>query len=430
MTDHNLPQDKAASPSLSPQGLYFGWYVVAACFVILFFNAGARFAIGVAFKPIAAEFGWSRGQISLAFMVQMIVFALSLFAVGGFFDRYGPKKVIVICTFLLAGGCAALAVIQTYFSFMFFFGVVAAIGMGGTGVPLVASLVSKWFAKRRGLVVSLALAGSCLGQFALVPAITWLVQHQGWRYSYLLIGISILVVNLVLVKWFIRGEPAELGLNIDGKADSPPQTGGNQAQAAVSVEEDLSLGQAVKTRAFWLFAMVMFVCGSGDFLVTTHLIPMVTDHGHSAAAGGNMLALFGLLALVGILLAGPAADVMGNKLPMAVTFALRLVLFILILSSQTLVSFYVFALLFGLTFLITAPLTPTLLVKLYGIKNIGIISGLITTIHHLGGGLWAWMGGITYDYTGNYRLAFILSAIMAGVAVICALLIREERHKA
>ena len=111
MADRNLPQDKAASPAPASR-LYFGWYVVAACFVILFFNAGARFAIGVAFKPIAAEFGWSRGQISMAFMVQMIVFALSLFAVGGFFDRYGPKKVIVICTILLAGGCAALAVIK------------------------------------------------------------------------------------------------------------------------------------------------------------------------------------------------------------------------------------------------------------------------------------------------------------------------------
>jgi predicted MFS family arabinose efflux permease len=86
--------------------------------------------------------------------------------------------------------------------------------------------------------------------------------------------------------------------------------------------------------------------------------------------------------------------------------------------------------LFGVTFLITAPLTPTLLVRLYGIKNIGIISGLITTIHHLGGGLWAWVGGLSYDYTGSYRLAFIMSAVMAGVAVVCALGIREKRHKA
>ena len=341
MADRNLPQDKTASPSPASR-LYFGWYVVAACFVILFFNAGARFAIGVAFKPIAAEFGWSRGQISMAFMVQMIVFALSLFAVGGFFDRYGPKRVIVICTILLAGGCAALAVIQTYFSFMIFFGVVAAVGMGGTGVPLVASLVSKWFDKRRGLVVSLALAGACLGQFVLVPAITWLVQHQGWRYSYLLIGISILVVNLVLVTWFIKGDPSELGLKMDGKADTRPQAG-ESGGSAISVGQDLSLGQAVKTRAFWLFALLMFVCGSGDFLVTTHLIPMVTDHGISPAAGGNMLALLGLFALLGILLAGPAADVMGNKLPMAVTFAIRVGLFVLILCSQSLVAFYIFA---------------------------------------------------------------------------------------
>jgi MFS family permease len=343
MPTQNISQNKPSTPSPSARRFYFGWYVVAACFVILFFNAGARFAIGVAFKPIAAEFGWSRSQISLAFMIQMVVFALSLFAVGSFFDRHGPKKVIIICTLLLAGGCAALAVIQTYLSFLFFFGVVAAVGMGGTGVPLVAALVSRWFAKRRGLVISLALAGTCLGHFALVPGITWMVNHQGWRTSYLLIGISILAANLIMVKWFIRGDPAEMGLNIDGKDDPIPRKGDNPEPVAAPAEQDLTLGQAMKTRAFWLFAILMFVCGSGDFLVTTHLIPMATDHGHSAAAAGNMLALLGLFALAGILLAGPAADKVGNKIPLTVTFGLRVALFLLILYSQSILSFYVFA---------------------------------------------------------------------------------------
>jgi MFS family permease len=424
--------DNSASPA--PKGIYFGWYLVAACFVILFFNAGARFAIGVAFKPIISEFGWSRGQVSMAFMVQMIVFAVSLSVTGWFFDRYGPKKVIIICTLLLAGGCAALALIHTYWAFMLFFGFVAAAGMGGTSVPLVAALVSKWFARRRGLAISLALAGSCLGQFFLVPVITYLVEAQGWRSSYLLIGLAILVFNLVLVKWFIKGEPSEVGVAIDGASLPPDEAlpNGEQQNKASNppVESDFTLFQAMKTPAFWFFALVMFVCGSGDFLVTTHLIPLATDHGHSAAAAGNMLALFGLLALGGILLAGPASDVVGNKLPIALTFSLRVALFILILYSQSLVSLYVFALLFGFTFLITAPLTPTLLVKLYGIRNIGIISGVITTIHHMGGGLWAWMGGVTYDYTGSYRLAFILSAFMAGAAVVSALFIKEKRHKA
>jgi len=100
------------------------------------------------------------------------------------------------------------------------------------------------------------------------------------------------------------------------------------------------------------------------------------------------------------------------------------------LKYQNLTSFYIFAFGFGFTYLITAPLTPTLIGRLYGISHIGLISGLITTVHHLGGGFWAYMGGVIFDQTGGYRLAFILSAMMATVAVFCSILIVERRHQA
>ncbi len=183
------------------------------------------------------------------------------------------------------------------------------------------------------------------------------------------------------------------------------------------------------TRSFWLYLIVMFVCGSGDFLMMTHLVPFVTDHGISTFTGGKMLAWFGLMSLVGILVAGPASDLIGNKIPIALTFVLRFILFLLILKYQNRGSFYVFALGFGFTFLITGPLTPTLLGRLYGFSHIGLISGFITTVHHLGGGFWAYMGGVIFDHTGSYRLAFILSALMALVAVFSTLLIVEKRHQ-
>jgi predicted MFS family arabinose efflux permease len=173
----------------------------------------------------------------------------------------------------------------------------------------------------------------------------------------------------------------------------------------------------------------MLVCGSGDFMVTTHLVPLVTDHGISTTTGGHMLAWFGLLSLGGILVAGPASDLIGDKIPIALTFVLRVFLFLLILKYQGLVSFYVFSLAFGFTFLVTAPLTPTLAGRLYGFSHVGVISGFITTIHHFGGGLWAYFAGVIFDHTGNYELVFVLSAIMAFTAAVCALLIKEVRHQ-
>jgi predicted MFS family arabinose efflux permease len=184
----------------------------------------------------------------------------------------------------------------------------------------------------------------------------------------------------------------------------------------------------MRTYSFWLFLIAMFVCGSGDFLITTHLIPFVTDQGISATTAGNMLAWFGLMSLVGILAAGPASDLIGNKIPVALTFLLRFLSFLLILRYQNVTSYYAFSFIFGFTYLITGTLIPTTMGRLYGFSHIGLICGFVTTIHHLGGGFWAYMGGWIFDRTGSYRLAFILSAIMAMVAFFSCILIREKRH--
>ena len=162
--------------------------------------------------------------------------------------------------------------------------------------------------------------------------------------------------------------------------------------------------------------------------MTTHLIPMVTDHGISAPTARTMLAWFGLLSLAGILVAGPASDLIGDKIPIALTFLLRVFAFRLVIAYQNMVSFYVFALVFGFTFLVTAPLTPTLVGRLYGFSHIGVLSGFITTVHHLGGGVAAWGGGVLFDLTGSYQMVLIISAVMAAIAVVSAMLIRQRRE--
>ena len=408
--------------------IFYGWYVLAASFLILFLSSGARFTIGIAFKPLIAEFGWSRSAVSLAAFLNMTFFSLSVIATGKWYDRFGPKWVIVISTLLVSSGYMLIALTQTLWHFLVLYGVVAATGLGGTTVPIFAALMSKWFEKRRGLTISLALSGNCLGQFALVPLFTTLITDYGWRLSHFWIGLMMLVLNLSLTFLVIRGDPEDLGVVPYGrKVESAtlPSLSGAQDSSLV---KDMGLRDAMRTSSFWLFVLFMFVCGSGDFLVTTHLIPMVTDYGIPAVTASNMLAWFGLLSLAGILAAGPASDLIGDKIPIALTFLLRVFAFLLVVAYQSLGSFYVFALIFGFTFLVTAPLTPTLVGRLYGFSHVGVLSGFITTIHHLGGGLAAWGGGVLFDLTGSYQTVLILSAVMAAIAVVSAMLIRQRRE--
>jgi MFS family permease len=409
--------------------MFYGWYVLSASFLILFLSSGARFTIGVMIKPMIAEFGWSRSAISFAVFLNMAVYAVSVIVAGKLYDRYGPKWVIVISTILFSSGTALMSAMTSLWQFLALYGFLSAAGLGGTTVPLFAALMSKWFEKRRGLAISLGLSGNCLGQFALVPLFTYMLVEYGWRLCNLSIGLISFVVNIALAFLVIKGDPETFGLEPYGHTQIEQGTRNEGSDPREKQLRDLGLGEAMKTYSFWLFVVVMFVCGSGDFMVTTHLVPLVTDHGISTTTGGHMLAWFGLLSLGGILVAGPASDLIGDKIPIALTFVLRVLLFLLVLKYQGLVAFYVFSLAFGFTFLVTAPLTPTLAGRLYGFSHVGVISGFITTIHHFGGGLWAYFAGVIFDHTGSYDLVFFLSAIMAFVAVVCALLIKQVRHE-
>ena len=144
-----------------------------------------------------------------------------------------------------------------------------------------------------------------------------------------------LVINLALALLVIKGDPDEMEIITAAPGNKAPVS---QNEAS----HDLNLKKAMGTYSFWLFLIVMFVCGSGDFLVAAHLIPFVTDYGISAVTAGNMLAWFGLLSLAGMLVAGYASDSFGNKGPLALTFLLRIALFLLVLRYQNIASFYIF----------------------------------------------------------------------------------------
>src|SRR5512134_3415406 len=104
--------------------IFYGWYVLGAAFLILFLNSGARFTIGIAFKPLVADFGWSRSAVSLAVFLNMAFFSLSVIVTGKLYDRFGPKWVIIISTLLISLGYMLIALTQTLWHFLFLYGVV------------------------------------------------------------------------------------------------------------------------------------------------------------------------------------------------------------------------------------------------------------------------------------------------------------------
>jgi MFS family permease len=400
----------------------YGRYIVGASFLMLFFNSGAQYAFGVMFKPIIREFGWSRSAVSLVFLLNMVIFAVALTVVGRLYDRFGPKWIIIVSTLFISGGFILTSFIHSLGQFFFSYGILAALGLAGTGVPLVSTLVSKWFDKGRGLAISLSLAGSSVGAFVLVRLLSLLAVSYGWRTSYLYLGIVMLLVNVLLAIFVIKGDPHHLGMLLGGTREADEEGGVAEGVAG------LGLGQAMATRSFWLFLVTMFVCGSGDYLATSHFINFATDSGVSPMTAGRMMSWYGLLSFAGILVAGPAADRIGSKVPIVLTFVLRFLLYLFILYYKSLPSLYTFALLFGFTHLITAPLTPMLIGRLYGFRQIGLLTGVVNTVHFFGGGIFTYVTGLIFDRTGSYQIAFVAAAAMAAIAALCSAFIIQRRH--
>ena len=208
-----------------------------------------------------------------------------------------------------------------------------------------------------------------------------------------------------------------------------PNTSRAQAKAARPAD-GIGIREAAGTRQFWLLVGVYAICGFGDFFVGTHVVAFAQDRGISPFLAGNLLAVMGLTGLLGVVLAGALSDRSGPVLPAVLCFVARVAVFGLVLVDQSEVSVTIFALVFGLTFLMTAPLCVIFVVQSFGSRHLGALTGLITMIHHMCGGVGAYLGAASFDNTGKYDAAFIVMLAFSLVAALMALMLRKPRAAA
>ena len=188
----------------------------------------------------------------------------------------------------------------------------------------------------------------------------------------------------------------------------------------------VSLRGAFASRQLWLLVAIYGVCGFQDFFVATHVVAFAEDQGVGPLLAGNMLALMGLLGLFGVIASGLLADAFGAARPTALCFALRIAIFAGIIYFQSTLGILVFALAYGFTFLITAPLTVVFAGNMFGTERLGAISGVISMVHQVAGGLGAFVGAFIFDQRGSYDGAFVPMFLLSFLALASTALVRER----
>jgi predicted MFS family arabinose efflux permease len=268
---------------------------------------------------------------------------------------------------------------------------------------IVGVIVMRAYPGRAGLANAVAISGMSVGQLLMISMLAAVLVQIGWRAVFVWIGAA----HLVLLP-FLFTLPGQ----------------GATTRAAAAAAPGLSLSAAARTRQFWLLIVIYAICGMDDFFVTTHVAAFAQDRGLGPLLAGNLLAFMGLTGLAGVIAAGAASDRLGPAWPTAASFAARIAVFGWIAIDQSPLSIAIFALVFGATFLITAPLTVVFVRESFGTRHLGAIAGLITMVHQIFGGVGAYLGAAIFDATGGYESAFIAMLVSAVVALALTLMLR------
>jgi predicted MFS family arabinose efflux permease len=381
--------------------------ILATGFLIMFVGSGSRFAFGLTLKPMADEFAQGRGVLGSTVAIYYVVTALCLFAAGRMIDRWSARDVLAIGLLVSAVGIGLIGWATAPWHLLLLFGVVFGIGNGIASITPVSIMVTRLYPERAGAANGIISAGMSAGQLFMIAALAFALVSAGWRSIYVWLGLAHLLLLPLLL--------------------SIPREDPRAAHAAGgSAGEGLSLGEAARTRRFWLLLLTYAICGLDDFFVSTHIVAFAQDKGLDTLLAGNLLALMGLTAMIGVLWSGIWCDRRGVLFPMLVCFVLRIVAFGLILVDQSPLAVLVFTLVFGITFMMTAPLTVIAMRAAFGNRHLGTICGFSIMVHHMFGGLGAWLGGVSFDTWGSYDRVFVLMLASAVIATWATLALKRE----
>jgi predicted MFS family arabinose efflux permease len=386
--------------------------VLAIGFLVLFVGGGARFAIGLTLKSITEEFAIGRTVLGLTVAVYLGVTSACMFLAGRLADRLSVRSVLVWGLVVSAAGMSLMSLMSAPWQLLALYGVVFAIGNGVASITPVSLLVTRAFPDRAGLANGVVSAGMSAGQLVIIAAFTLVLAQLGWRHVFLWGGLA----HLVLLPLVLLAIPRDRASQPTGSTAGKPTVG----------QGGLTLRAAAGTRQFWLLIGVYALCGLDDFFVTTHVVAFAQDRGIEALVAGQLLALMGLAGFIGVIVSGAWSDRSGPVWPALASFVLRVATFALVLVDQSPVSIAVFALVFGFTFLMTAPLLVIFVRQAFGTANLGAITGLIVMVHHMCGGLGAWIGAAMFDASGGYDGAFV---VMASASILAGLLTARLARK-
>ena len=399
------------SPHPSRKPVFYGWWIALGGMVVLTITSG----IGILghtliLDPMVAEFGWSKATVSTAISLFFLVSAVSGSLIGGLIDRYGPSPVLVIGSLFMGAGFVLLGRVQELwhlFAVYFLFG----LGMSGTHVVPVSTVIANWFIRKRGLAMSLAMSGLSLGGILIGPIGSLWLDRLGLRATVPLFGLIFLVAIIPIGLFLMKKEPAMRGLLPDGEQPEPLPSTPSEAHSERSSDHSRTWtrGEAMRTSGFWSVSIAFFLVMSGQVGFLIHEVSFLSPSLGTAGAGLAVSLTSGTSFLARFLV-GSFVDRTDKRAVAAVLFLLQGASILTASFCSSAVALYLCIALVGFTTGNIVMMQSLIVGEFFGIASFGRVSGMVTLFTTTGSAFAPSITGILFDWTGSYRTGFTLFA--------------------
>jgi MFS family permease len=406
--------------------LFYGYVVTAAGFTIWLVGWGTFTpSFSVFFKPLLAEFGWSRAEASLAYSLSFMVLATFGIVIGWLTDKLGPRRVVIVFGSFLGICYLLMSQINALWQFQMNLALLGGMGISAITVPVMVT-VSRWFIKERGLMIGIVQAGNGVGGFIFPPFAGWLILTYSWRSAYVVFGI-ITLLGIIIAGYFLRRDPRDMGQLPDGESLDLTSEAKRFNPGLQGV--GFPLREAIHTRQFWMIAGLYCSFGFCRSTFLAHIAAHTQDLGFSLTDGANVLAVITGSSMFGRVGMGRVADRIGNRQAFMISFAITTVSLILGLVARDLWKLYLFALLFGFGWGNQAVLRVSLTSEVFGLTSLGLIMGTLGFAESGAATFGSFFAGYIFDVFANYQPVFWMGIGVSIMGIILAWLLKPAMRR-
>jgi MFS family permease len=401
--------------------VFYGWWVVLAAFLNLFFAVGLVFyGLPVFYTSLVDSLHFTRSQVAQGMFLGFVIVAPAFGFMGALIDRVGARRVLRVGIVMVALPLVLMAWMTRLWEY-YALCIVEVVGYVLAGPISNQVLVSNWFRVKRGRAMGYAYLGLGFGGVAAPILAAYLIRWLGWRWAFAIIGALIGVVLFPIAQWLTRSAPGEMGLIADGVAPT-------SAVAGEAPASSVPLGAAVRTANFWLILAGSTLTIGAIGTVIQQFVLFLRDTGYTTVQASHVSSGLLFAGLVGRVAVGYLVDRYNKKNIMALFYLLLALAIPLLFLARQPAALWAFALIFGFAMGADYLLIPIVTAECFGLGALGKLLSLIIMADSLGQFFGPVLAGRIFEATHSYDLAWgiIATAGILGAAAIYAVRTRRD----